>query len=147
MPATVAGPRQSFDSEQISPATITHSTQFTNRHQTFSKAMSVNGEHSCTWWVSYLSRGQISFEPSLSKHALPLTKATTVPNSAISSTQTFDRILFYVWNSRYFDVQEAKNGDWGTIVFTTALTGPLFPIGIENLAYLIFVCHGSSNEY
>ena len=31
--------------------------------------------------------------------------------------------------------------------FTTALTGPLFPIGVENLMYMILFCCGSSNGY
>ena len=56
-------------------------------------------------------------------NVLPLTKAANGPNSAISLTQTFDRILFYVCNSEYFGVQKAKNGDRGTIVFTATLSG------------------------
>ena len=31
-----------------------HTAQCTKRHETFSKTMSVNGEHSRTWWVRYL---------------------------------------------------------------------------------------------
>ena len=54
MPAAVADPKQSLDSEQISPATIAHTTQCTKIHQTFTKAICVNGEHSHTWWVHYL---------------------------------------------------------------------------------------------
>ena len=53
MPAAVADPKRSLDSEQISPATIA-TTQGTKRHHTFIKAIYVNGEHSHTWWVRYL---------------------------------------------------------------------------------------------
>ena len=52
---------------------------------------------------------------------MPLKRAANGPNSAISLTQTFDRILFCVYNSLYFGVQKAKNGDRGTIVFTATL--------------------------
>ena len=52
---------------------------------------------------------------------MPLTKAANGSNGAISLTQTFDRILFYVFNSLNFGVQEEKNGDRGTIVFTATL--------------------------
>ena len=70
---------------------------------------------------AYRLVGKSLFEPSLSKNVLPLTKAANGPNSAISLTQTFDRILFYVCNSRYFEVQKAKNGDQRSIVFAAAL--------------------------
>ena len=53
MPATVADPNRSLDSEQISPATIAHHTVY-EKIQTFTKAICVNGEHSHTWWVRYL---------------------------------------------------------------------------------------------
>ena len=58
----------------------------------------------------------------ISSNVLPLTKAANGSNSAISLTQTFDRILFCVCNSLYFGVQKAKHGDRGTIVFTATLT-------------------------
>ena len=84
--------------------------------------------HICQWGaqpylVGPLSRlvGKPPFPPWLSKNVLPLTKAANGPNSAISLTQTFDRILFCVCNSLYFGVQKAKNGDRGTIVFTATL--------------------------
>ena len=32
-------------------------------------------------------------------------------------------------------------------VTVESLTGPLFPIGIENLIYMCFFCYGSSNGY
>ena len=53
---------------------------------------------------------------------MPLKRAANGPNSAISLTQTFDRISLCVYNSLYFEVQKAKNGDRGTIVFTATLT-------------------------
>ena len=78
MPANVADPRQSYDSEQILPTTIAH-TQFTKRKETFSKTMSVNGEE--LYLVGPLSRlvGKPPFEPSLSKNVLPLTTAYIWP--------------------------------------------------------------------
>ena len=57
------------------------------------------------------SRGQISVLAVAIKEFLPLTKAANGPNSAISlTTQTFDRILFYVCNSRCFEVQKQNTG-------------------------------------
>ena len=40
------------------------------------------------------------------------------PNSAISLTQTFNRVLFHVCNGRDFGAQKANNGDRRRIVFT-----------------------------
>ena len=121
MPTTVADPRQSIDSEQISPETIAH-------HTVYEKTPNLQQSHVCQWeaqpyLVGPLSRlvGKPPFEPSLSMNVLPLTKAANGPNSAISLTQTFDHILFYVFNSRYFEVQKEKNGNRGTIVFSAAL--------------------------
>ena len=121
MPAPLAGPRQSHDLEQISPATIAH-------HTVYEKTRSLQQNHVCQWraqsyLVGPLSRlvGKPRFEPSLSKNVLPLTTAAYGPNGAISLTQTFNRILFYVYNGRYFGVQKAKNRDRGRIVFTAAL--------------------------
>ena len=147
MPATVADPRQLLDSEQISPATIAH-------HIVYEKTRNLQQNYVCQWGahpyhlVDPLSRlvGK-PFEPSLSKNVSPLTTAAYGPNSAIPLTQTCNRILFYVCNGRYFGIQKAKNGDRGRIVFTAALTGPLFPIGIENLINIIIFCYGSSNGY
>ena len=65
--------------------------------------------------------GKPPLSPWLSKNVLPLTKAGNDPNRAISLTEMFDRILFYVCNSLWFGVQKAKNGDRGTIVFTATL--------------------------
>ena len=55
------------------------------------------------------------------KEFLPFTKGGNDPNSAISLTEIFDRILFDVCNSLGFGVQKAKNGDRETIVFTATL--------------------------
>ena len=65
--------------------------------------------------------GKPPLSPWLSKNVLPLTKAGNDPNSAISLTAIFDRILLYVCYSLCFGVQKAKHGDRGTIVFTATL--------------------------
>ena len=122
MPATVADPNRSLDSEQISPATIAHHTEYEN-------IPNLHQSHMCQWGaqpylVSPLSRlvGKLPFSPWLSRNILPLKRAANGPNSAISLTQTFDRISMCVYNSLYFGVQKAKNGDRGTIVFTATLS-------------------------
>ena len=66
--------------------------------------------------------GKPLLSPWLSKNVLPLTKAGNDPNSAISLTEIFDRVLFYVCNSLCFGVQKAKNGGRGATVFTVTLT-------------------------
>ena len=48
----------------------------------------------------------------------PLIIAANGPNGAISLTQVFNRILFYVCNGRY---KAKKNGNRGTIVYRAAL--------------------------
>ena len=97
-------------------------------HTVYEKTPNLQQSHVCQCGaqphlVGPLSRlvGKPPFSPGLSKNVLPLTKAANGPNSAISMTQTFDHILFYVCNSRYFGVQNAKNGDRGTIVSTATL--------------------------
>ena len=121
MPAGVADPNRSLDSEQISPATIAH-------HTVYEKTPNLHQSHICQWeaqpyLVGTLSRlvGKPPFSPWWSKDVLPLKKAANGPNNAISLTQTLDRILFCVYNSLYFGVQKAKNGDRGIIVFTATL--------------------------
>ena len=125
MPTAVAEPKRSLDSEQISPATIAH-------HIVYEKTPNFHQSHICQWGaqpylVGPLSRlvGKPPLSPWLSKNVLPLTQAGNDPNSAISLTEIFDRILFDVCNSLGFGVQKAKNGDRGTIVFTAILS--LFP--------------------
>ena len=122
MLAAVADPKRSLDSEQISPATIPHHTVYEN-------TPNLHQSHICQWGaqrylVGPLSRlvGKPPFSPWLSKKVLPLKKAANGPNSAISLTQTVDRVLFCVYNSLYFGVQKARNGDRGTIVFTATLS-------------------------
>ena len=97
MPAAVADPKPSLASEQISPATIAHRT-------VYEKTPNLHQSHTCQWGaqpylVGPLSRlvGKPPFSPWLSLNVLPLTKAASGPNSAISLTQTFDRILFCVY--------------------------------------------------
>ena len=121
VPATVADSSQSFDSEKISPATIAH-------HTVYEKTRNLQQNHVYQWEAQpYLVGplpclvGKSPFGPSLTKNVLPLTTAAYDPNSAISLTQTFDRILFFACNGRYLGVQEAKNGDRGRIVLTATL--------------------------
>ena len=131
MPATVADPNRSLDSEQISPATIAH-------HTVYEKIPNLHQSHTCQWGaqpylVGPLSRlvGKPPFSPWLSRNILPLKRAANGPNSAISLTQTSDRISFCVYNSLYFGVQKAKNGDRGTIVFTATLMARLVVFDIR----------------
>ena len=103
MPVTVADPKRSLDSEQISPATIAHHTEYEktpNLHQSYIFQWGAQ-----PYLVDPLSRlvGKPPFSPWLSKNVLPLKKAANGPNSATSLTQTFDRILFCVYNSLYFE--------------------------------------------
>ena len=121
MPATVAGPNRSLDSEKISPATIAHYT-------VYEKIPNLHQSHMCQWGAQPYLVGPLSplvgkppFSPWLSRNILPLKRAANGPNSAISLTQTFDRNSLCVYNSLYFGVQKAKNGDRGTIVFTATL--------------------------
>ena len=96
MSATVADPKRSLDSEQISPATIAHHTAYEN-------TPNLQKSHACQWGAQPYLAGPLSrlmgkppFSPWLPKNVLPLTETANGPNSAISLTQTFDRILFYV---------------------------------------------------
>ena len=121
MPAAVADPKRSLDSEQISPATIAH-------HTVYEKTPNLHQSHICQWeaqpyLMDPLSRlmGKPPLSPWLSKNILPSTKAGNDPNSAISLTAIFNRVLLYVCNSLCFGVQKAKNGDRGPIVFTATL--------------------------
>ena len=120
-PAAVADPKRSLDSEQISPATIAHHTVYEKRPNLHQSRICQRGAQ--PYLVGPLSRlvGKPPLSPWLSKNVLPLTKAANDPNSAISLTEIFDRILFYVCNRLHFGVQKAKDGDRGTIVFTATL--------------------------
>ena len=97
-------------SEQISPPPITHHTEYKTTRNLRRNHVRQWEPHSCR--VGPLSRlvGRPPFEPSLSKSALPLMTAANRPNGAISLTQTYSRILFYVCNGRRFGVQNAKTG-------------------------------------
>ena len=79
MPAAVADPKRSLDSEQISPATIAH-------HTVYEKTPNLNQSHICQWGaqphlVGPLSRlvGKPPFSPWLSKNVLPLKKGCKWP--------------------------------------------------------------------
>ena len=123
MPATLADPKRSLDSEQISPATIAHHTVYEktpNLHQ--SHIYMSMGITAIPGGSAISSRGKPPLSPWLSRNVLPLTQAGNNTNSAISLTEIFDCIFFYVCNSLGFGVQKAKNGDRGTFVFTATLT-------------------------
>ena len=101
MPAAVADPKRSLDLEQISPPTIAH-------HTVYEKTPNLYQSHICQWGAQLYVMGPLSrlvgkppFSLWLSKNVLPSKKAANGPNSAISLTQTFDRILFCVYNSLY----------------------------------------------
>ena len=97
VPATVvvADPRQSHDSEQISPATIAHHTVYESIQKLQQNNVCQRRAH--LYLVGPLSRlvGRPHFEPRLSKGVSPLITAANVPYGAISLAQTFNRILFY----------------------------------------------------
>ena len=113
MPATLADPKRSLDSEEISPATIAH-------HTVYEKTPSLHQSHICQWGaqpylVGPLSRlvGKPPLSPWLSRNVLPLTQAGNDTNSAISLTEVFDRIFFNACNSLGFAVQKAKKRGLG----------------------------------
>ena len=108
MPATVADPNRSLDSEQISPATIAH-------HTVYEKTPNLHQSHICQWGaqpylVGPLSRlvGKPPLSPWVSADFLPLTQVVNNTNSAIPLTEIFDRVFSDVCNSLGFDVQKQK---------------------------------------
>ena len=108
MPATVADPNRSLDSEQISPATIAH-------HTVYEKTPNLHQGHICQWGaqpylVGPLSRlvGKPPLSPWVSADFLPLTQVVNNTNSAIPLTEIFDRVFSDVCNSLGFEVQKQK---------------------------------------
>ena len=108
MPATVADPNRSLDSEQISPATIAHYT-------VYEKTPNLHQSHICQWGaqpylVGPLSRlvGKPPLSPWVSADFLPLTQVVNNTNSAIPLTEIFDRVFSDVCNSLGFEVQKQK---------------------------------------
>ena len=108
MPATVADPNRSLDSEQISPATIAHHTVYEN-------TPNLHQSHICQWGaqpylVGPLSRlvGKLPLSPWVSADFLPLTQVVNNTNSAIPLTEIFDRVFSDVCNSLGFEVQKQK---------------------------------------
>ena len=108
MPATVADPSRSLDSEQISPATIAH-------HTVYEKTPNLHQSHICQWGaqpylVGPLSRlvGKPPLSPWVSADFLPLTHVVNNTNSAIPLTEIFDRVFSDVCNSLGFEVQKQK---------------------------------------
>ena len=108
MPATVADPNRSLDSEQISPATIAH-------HTVYEKTPNLHQSHICQWGaqpylVGPLSRlvGKPPISPWVPADFLPLTQVVNNTNSAIPLTEIFDRVFSDVCNSLGFEVQKQK---------------------------------------
>ena len=108
MPATVADPNRSLDSEQISPATIAH-------HTVYEKTPNLHQSHICQWGaqpylVGPLSRlvGKPPLSPWVSADFLPLTRVVNNTNSTIPLTEIFDRVFSDVCNSLGFEVQKQK---------------------------------------
>ena len=108
MPATVADPNRSLDSEQISPATIAH-------HTVYEKTPNLHQSHICQWGaqpylVGPLSRlvGKPPLSPWVSADFLPLTQVVNNTNSTIPLTEIFDRVFSDVCNSLGFEVQKQK---------------------------------------
>ena len=108
MPATVADPNRSLDSEQISPATIAH-------HTVYEKTPNLHQSHICQWGaqpylVGPLSRlvGKPPLSPWVPADVLPLTQVVNNTNSAIPLTEIFDRVFSDVCNSLGFEVQKQK---------------------------------------
>ena len=108
MPATVADPNRSLDSEQISPATIAH-------HTVYEKTPNLHQSHICQWGaqpylVGPLSRlvGKPPHSPWVSPNVLPLPQVGNNTNSAISLTEIFGRVFSDVCNSLGFEVQKQK---------------------------------------
>ena len=124
MPATVADPNRSFDSEQISPATIAH-------HTVYEKTLNLHQSHICQWGaqpylVGPLSRvvGKPPLSPWVSTNVLPLTQVGNNTNSAISLTEIFDRVFSDVCNSLGLEVQkQKKRGSGNNRVYRNLNTG------------------------
>ena len=114
MPATVADPNRSLDSEQISPATIAH-------HTVYEKTPNLHQSHICQWGaqpylVGPLSRlvGKPPLSPWMSTDVLPLTQVGNNTNSAISLTEIFDRVFLMcvtVWVLRFKNKKKTGIGE------------------------------------
>ena len=133
MPATVADPNRSLDSEQISPATIAH-------HTVYEKTPNLHQSHICQWGaqpylVGPLSRlvGKPLHSPWVSTNVLPLPQVGNNTNSAISLTEIFDRVFSDVCNSLGFEVQKQKkrgsgnNRVYRNLNHTLPIAYPLLP--------------------
>ena len=108
MPATVADPNRSLDSEQISPATIAH-------HTVYEKTPNLQQSHICQWGAQPYLVGPLShlvgkppLSPWVSADFLPLTQVVNNTNSAIPLTEIFDRVFSDVCNSLGFEVRKQK---------------------------------------
>ena len=132
MPATVADPNRSLDSEQISPATIAH-------HTVYEKTPNLHQSHICQWGaqpylVGPLSRlvGKPPLSPWVSADFLPLTQVVNNTNSAIPLTEIFDRVFSDVCNSLGFEVQkQKKRGSGNNRVYRNLKYAPL-TLGLDS---------------
>ena len=111
LPASIADYTRAHDSEQISKVMIAHHT-VNGKARNLQRSSCLYGEHISTWRVRHLvSRGQTYFCAIAVKGHFALDNiSANGPNGAISLTQTFNRILFYVRNRRYFGVQKSRIG-------------------------------------
>ena len=130
MPATVADPNRSLDSEQISPATIAH-------HTVYEKTPNLHQSHICQWGaqpylVGPLSRlvGKPPHSPWVSTNVLPLPQVGNNTNSAISLTEIFDRVFSDVCNSLGFEVQKQKKRGSGNNRVYRNLKGAVYTVRI-----------------
>ena len=144
MPATVADPNRSLDSEQISPATIAH-------HTVYEKTPNLHQSHICQWGaqpylVGPLSRlvGKPPLSPWVSADFLPLTQVVNNTNSAIPLTEIFDRVFSDVCNSLGFEVQKQKkrgsgnNRVYRNLKAVVKYVGDFWPIGVFFAGYRSF---------
>ena len=130
MPATVADPNRSLDSEQISPATIAH-------HTVYEKTPNLHQSHICQWGaqpylVGPLSRlvGKPPLSPWVSADFLPLTQVVNNTNSTIPLTEIFDRVFSDVCNSLGFEVQKQKKRGSGNNRVYRNLKGAVYTVWI-----------------
>ena len=122
LPAPRADRTRVDDSEQISPPPIAH-------HTVYEKTRNLQRNRVFQWGTHCFRLGPLSrlagrppFELTLSKGALLLITNAYDPNCALSLTQTFNRILFYVCNGRYlifWGTKSKKRGSENNRVYSS----------------------------
>ena len=116
VPTTVVDPKQSADSKQIRVVTIALHTEQENTRNL--QEVQVSQRRTLSFLAGQPSP-LMGWPPFLPWLLQPLIRAANGPNSAISLKQTFNRILYRFCNRQCLGVQKAKNGDRGTIVYST----------------------------